>query len=66
MTKQQLALCARILGMSEATVIALQLHYFKGHTKAEACRRTGVLPTNLTRAVKSVDKLHAELQKGYS
>lgn len=66
MTKQQLALCAAILNVSETTYDALWLHFVKGVTKAEACRQTGLLPTNLSRAAKSVKRLHEKLLKAYA
>lgn len=66
MTEDQFFLISRLLRLKAPAHAACHLHFFGGHTRADASRATGVLPQNVTRACKAVEALHAEIVETYS
>ena len=65
LSHQKFNLLCDLLKVSQTTRTAMHLHLNLNETKADACRASGCLPTNLTRALKSLERLHNEIRVVY-
>jgi len=65
MTPEQLEFLCDQRRVSLATREALRYHLIDGMTRYAAALRAGVMPQNLTRAIKRLQTLHAQILAAY-